>query len=67
MSIQITLVYNKANPFGIRQDALLIESMLRTYNSSQRVEFAKVKHADLLEPPMPCDIAIHLEMECKFL
>jgi hypothetical protein len=62
MSIQVTLVYNKANPFGIRQDSLLLESVLRTYNSSQRIEFAKVKHADLLEPPVPCDVAIHLEI-----
>ena len=62
MSIQVTLVYNKANPFGIRQDALLLESILRSYNASVRMEFAKVKHADLLEPPMPTDIAIHLEI-----
>lgn len=62
MSIQITLVYNKSNPFGIQQDAELLEGMLRQYNSSIGVQFAKVKHADLLEPPIPCDVCIHLEI-----
>lgn len=62
MSIQITLVYNRSNPFGIRQDANLLEEMIRQFNQSVGVQFAKVKHADLLEPPMPTDICIHLEI-----
>jgi len=62
MSIQVTLVYNRANPFGIKQDADLLESVLRHYNSTVGVQFAKVKHADLLEPPQPTDICIHLEI-----
>jgi hypothetical protein len=62
MSIQITLVYNRANPFGIKQDAELFESAIRQYNSSVGVQFAKVKHADLLEPPQATDICIHLEI-----
>jgi hypothetical protein len=62
MSIQITLVYNKANPYGIKQDADLLESVIRQYNASIGVQFAKVKHADLLEPPAATDICIHLEI-----
>jgi hypothetical protein len=62
MSIQITLVYNKANPYGIKQDAEILESIIRRYNASVGIKFAKVKHADLLEPPMPCDVCIHLEI-----
>jgi hypothetical protein len=62
MSIQVALVYNKANPFGIKQDADILESMLREYNKSVGLQFAKVKHADLLEPPFPCDVCIHLEI-----
>ena len=62
MSIQITLVYNRANPFGIKQDAELLESFFRHYNSSVGVQYAKVKHADLLEPPQPTDVCIHLEI-----
>ena len=64
MSVQVVLVYNKANPFGIKRDAELIESMLVQYNRSVAITFAKVKHADLLEPPMPCDLCIHLEIPC---
>jgi len=62
MSIQITLVYNKANPYGIKQDADILEGILRQYNASVGIQFAKVKHADLLEPPQPTDVCIHLEI-----
>jgi len=62
MSIQITLVYNKSNPYGIKQDAEILESMIRQYNSSVGIQFAKVKHADLLEPPQPTDVCVHLEI-----
>ena len=62
MSIQIALVYNKANPYGIKQDADLLESIIREYNSSVGIRFAKVKHVDLLEPPCAVDICIHLEI-----
>lgn len=64
MSVQITLVYNKANPYGIRHDAEVLESMIRHFNSSVGVKYAKVKHVDLLEPPQPTDICIHLEIPC---
>lgn len=62
MSVQVVLVYNKANPFGIKQDSEILESMIAQYNQSVGITFAKVKHADLLEPPMPCDVCIHLEI-----
>ena len=62
MSIQITLVYNKSNPFGIKQDADILEGMVTQLNNSVGVQFAKVKHADLLEPPVATDICIHLEI-----
>ena len=62
MSIQIAIVYNKANPFGIKQDAELLDTMFREFNRTVGITFAKVRHADLLEPPMPVDICIHLEI-----
>lgn len=64
MSVQVVLVYNKANPFGIKRDAEILESMITKYNRSVGITYAKVKHADLLEPPMPCDLCIHLEIPC---
>lgn len=64
MSVQVVLVYNKSNPFGIKRDAEILESMIAQYNRSVGITFAKVKHADLLEPPMPCDLCIHLEIPC---
>lgn len=62
MSIQVVLVYNKANPFGIKQDSDILDGILRHFNSSASLQFAKVKHADLLEPPVACDVCIHLEI-----
>ena len=62
MSVQITLVYNRSNPFGIRADAELLEAAIQAYNREKGITFAKVSHADILEPPSPTDICIHLEI-----
>jgi hypothetical protein len=62
MSVQVTIVYNRSNPFGIRADAELLEAAIQSYNRTHGITFAKVVHADLLEPPSPTHICIHLEI-----
>ena len=49
--MEIVLLYNKSNPFGIARDVEGLEEAL-----------GPVRKADPLEPPVPCDIAIHLEV-----
>ena len=60
MSVEVTLVYNRSNPFGIAEDSKVIEGLLKEMGT----DFAPVRHVDRLEPPMPMDVCIHLEMPC---
>jgi len=48
--MKTVVLYNKANEFGLRQDALLIQSSI------------PCELKDPLEPAAPCDFAIHLEV-----
>jgi hypothetical protein len=48
--MKTVVLYNKANEFGLRQDALLIQSSI------------PCELRDPLEPAAPCDFAIHLEV-----
>jgi len=51
----LTLIYNKGNRFGIAKD---VEGIMKAVAPMQ----STVNHADPLEPPRPCDIAVHLEI-----
>ncbi len=64
MSLQIVLVYNRANPFGIANDASLLDKTVKQIVQSLKLPIVvqKIRHADLLEPPVACDICIHLEI-----
>lgn len=55
MSSKVTILYNKSNTFGLKQDSVLIQRILESQGFQVRV-------ADPLEPQGPCDIAIHLEV-----
>jgi hypothetical protein len=48
--MKTVVLYNKANEFGLRQDALLIQASI------------PCELRDPLEPTFPCDLAIHLEV-----
>lgn len=54
--MEITLIYNKSNTWGIQQD---VELLVQTLQSAAG---KKIRHADPLEPPVKCDLAIHLEV-----
>lgn len=51
----VTLLYNKSNPFGIQRDA---ENLKRALGGTG----CQFREADPLEPPAPCHLAIHLEI-----
>lgn len=52
--LEVSVIFNKTNTFGLYNDALLIQKTLAGY--------AIVRFADPLEPPVACDINIHLEV-----
>ena len=51
----IVILYNRANTFGLAKDVEGIQEALRVMDSKPRL-------VDPLEPPSPCDLAIHLEI-----
>ena len=54
----VVLLWNQSNTFGLSQDASLIEHALKQLNSE---EFT-FHRLDPLQPPIPTDIVIHLEV-----
>lgn len=53
MSKVVFLYTKKAKVHGLQQDAALLEDCLNIPN---------IEHRDPLEPPMPCDVAVHFEV-----
>ena len=54
-SVDLVLIYNKSNQYGIARD---VEGIMNAVaKSSMRIE-----HRDPLEPPHPCGVAVHLEV-----
>ena len=56
--MEIALLVDKTNTFGLRQDANIIREGLKAVDSGS----IRIREADPLEPPVPCDVAIHLEV-----
>lgn len=62
-ALSICIVYNKSNTFGLLKDAELLAAQLPV--AARKVggrRVAPVKLMDNREPPVVCDIAIHLEV-----
>jgi hypothetical protein len=55
--MEVAILYNKSNTFGLAQDAEVIQWALQQTKSGVRV-----RTADPLEPPVPLSVAIHLEV-----
>ena len=63
MSLHITFVYNKSNPFGISQDVVVLEEALRAAaKQSGSKGFQKPRHADPMEPAVLTDVCFHFEV-----
>ena len=56
--MEVAILYNKANQFGLKQDALMIREAIRSIASGT----VHIREADPLEPPVNCHLAIHLEI-----
>jgi hypothetical protein len=56
--MEVALLYNKSNPFGIAQDVEVFEWALRNVDKGN----VRIRRADPLEPPVPLSVALHLEV-----
>ena len=55
-------LYNKQNNYGIRDDIAVMESAFKAINKSlPGWTIGPPKHLDVKQPPVQCDIQIHLE------
>jgi hypothetical protein len=63
MSLHVTFLYNKSNPFGISNDVIVFEEALRQAAKASGVPgLQKPRHADPMEPAVLTDIAFHFEI-----
>lgn len=61
-ALNIVVVYNKTNTFGISRDAKLLAEALPIAGRMCNKLVAPVKLMDCREPPIVCDVCIHLEV-----
>ena len=60
--LSVTIIYNKTNTFGLNDDVIVIERLLKKLQESIGQTITKPKVMDMREPPCPCDIQFHLEI-----
>jgi len=58
--LQACIVYNKSNAFVLSKDAALLAEALPIMAKTVGKSIGNVKLLDSLEPPIVCDICIHL-------
>ena len=58
--LSVTIIYNKANPYGLQEDVAIIERLIKTAMIGQTIQ--KPKIIDMREPPSHSDIQFHLEI-----
>jgi len=56
--MEVGIVFNKSNHFGLSQDAEVLDWVLRTVDKGN----VRIRTVDPLEPPVPLRVAIHLEV-----
>ncbi len=56
--MEVGILYNKSNTFGLAQDVEVIHSALKQVDKGN----VRFRTCDPLEPPVPLDVAIHLEV-----
>ena len=56
--MEVAILYNKSNTFGLAQDAEVIQWCLQTVEKGG----VRIRTVDPLEPPVPLSVAIHLEV-----
>jgi hypothetical protein len=60
--MSVVMIYNKAAYFGLTRDAGLLQTISQKVCADLGVRVGSIKAMDPMEPPVACDIAIHLEM-----
>lgn len=60
--ISVNIIYNKANTFGLTDDVLVIERIMKKLQSEIGNTITKAKLVDMREPLSHSDILIHLEI-----
>ena len=60
--LQVVVVYNKSNTFGIANDAKILSEALPIIGRLTEHRVGPIKLLDSREPPVVCDICIHLEV-----
>ena len=58
--LSVTIIYNKANPYGLQEDVAIIERLIKSATLGQTIQ--KPKIIDMREPPSHSDIQFHLEI-----
>ncbi len=56
--MEVAILYNKANQFGLKQDVEMCREAIRSVASGT----VHIREVDPLEPPSNCHLAIHLEI-----
>jgi hypothetical protein len=60
--LSVTIIYNKANTYGLNDDVTVIERILKKLQDSIGHPIGKAKTVDMREPLTHSDIQIHLEI-----
>ncbi len=60
--LSVTILYNKTNKFGLNDDIIIIEQILKTLQDTIKQPISKPKVLDIREPHIHSDIQIHLEI-----
>jgi hypothetical protein len=58
--LSVTIIYNKANPYGLQEDVAIIERLIKSATLGQTIQ--KPKIIDMREPLSHSDIQFHLEI-----
>ena len=60
--MSVNIIYNKSNTYGLNDDILVIERLLRSLQTAAGLQIGKPKAVDMREPLAHSDINIHLEI-----
>jgi hypothetical protein len=57
--LNVNILYNRSNPYGLATDAQVLEELLRLQTA---VPIGQIHHVDPREPPRTADVQFHLEV-----
>ncbi len=60
--LRVNILYNKSSQYGIKHDVEVINRLIEKYRQEKNKAEINIKHVDLREPPIKCDIQFHLEV-----